>query len=143
MNGVIERVAELIKELGLTPNAFAKEVGLGSSNLSRKLKGSTPFTVKDFVKICDSIGVNREWLETGEGEKRTYSLGFDKDSLNRSIDKAFTQCAHGDDAKPFYDVDFVLGLVRCITTLLTYQLNTSLFLVMRRRISGAEHQVTA
>lgn len=109
MNGVIERVTELIKELGLTPNAFAKEVGLGSSNLSRKLKGSTPFTAKDFVKICDSIGVNREWLETGEGEKRTYSLGFDKDSLNRSIDKAFTQCAHGDDAKPFYDVDFVLG----------------------------------
>lgn len=109
MNGVIERVTELIKELGLTPNAFAKEAGLGSSNLSRKLKGSTPFTAKDFVKICDSIGVNREWLETGEGEKRTYSLGFDKDSLNRSIDKAFTQCAHGDDAKPFYDVDFVLG----------------------------------
>lgn len=109
MNGVIERVAELIKELGLTPNAFAKEVGLGSSNLSRKLKGSTPFTIKDFVKICDSIGVNREWLETGEGEKRTYSLGFDKDSLNRSIDKAFTQCAHGDDAKPFYDLDFTLG----------------------------------
>lgn len=109
MNGVIERVAELIKELGLTPNAFAKEVGLGSSNLSRKLKGSTPFTAKDFVKICDSIGVNREWLETGEGEKRTYSLGFDKDSLNRSIDKAFTQCVHGEDAKPFYDVDFALG----------------------------------
>lgn len=109
MNGVIERVAELIKELGLTPNAFAKEVGLGSSNLSRKLKGSTPFTAKDFVKICNSIGVNREWLETGEGEKRTYSLGFDKDSLNRSIDKAFTQCAHGEDAKPFYDVDFALG----------------------------------
>lgn len=109
MNGVIERVTELIKELGLTPNAFAKEVGLGSSNLSRKLKGSTPFTAKDFVKICDSIGVNREWLETGEGEKRTYSLGFDKDSLNRSIDKAFTQCAYGEDAKPFYDVDFALG----------------------------------
>ena len=109
MNGVIERVAELIKELGLTPNAFAKEAGLGSSNLSRKLKGSTPFTAKDSVKICDSIGVNREWPETGEGEKRTYSSGFDKDSLNRSIDKAFTQCAHGDDAKPFCDIDFALG----------------------------------
>lgn len=39
MVGVIERINELIKELGLTPNAFAKEVGLGSSNLSRKLKG--------------------------------------------------------------------------------------------------------
>lgn len=109
MVGVIERINDLIKELGLTPNSFAKEVGLGSSNLSRKLKGNTPFTQKDFVKISNSIGVNREWLETGEGEKRTYSLGFDKDSLNRSVDKAFTQCVYGEDAKPFYDVDFALG----------------------------------
>lgn len=109
MIGVIERINELIKELGLTPNAFAKEVGLGSSNLSRKLKGNTPFTQKDFVKISDSIGVNREWLETGNGEKRTYSVGYDKKVINMSIDKAFTQCVHGNDAKPFYDVDFALG----------------------------------
>lgn len=109
MVGVIERINELIKELGLTPNSFAKEVGLGSSNLSRKLKGNTPFTQKDFVKISDSIGVNREWLETGKGEKRTYSVGYDKNVINMAIDKAFTQCVHGDDAKPFYDVDFALG----------------------------------
>lgn len=109
MVGVIERINELIKELGLTPNSFAKEVGLGSSNLSRKLKGNTPFTQKDFVKISDSIGVNREWLETGEGEKRTYSVGYDKNVINMAIDKAFTQCVHGEDAKPFYDVDFALG----------------------------------
>ena len=64
---------------------------------------------RDIKLICDTLGVNKEWLETGEGEKRTYSLGFNKDSLNRSIDKAFTQCAYGEDAKPFYDVDFVLG----------------------------------
>lgn len=109
MVGVIERINELIKELGLTPNAFAKEVGLGSSNLSRKLKGNTPFTQKDFVKISDSIGVNREWLETGDGEKRTYSSGYDRNAINMAVDKAFAQCAHGDDAKPFYDVDFALG----------------------------------
>lgn len=109
MVGVIERINELIKELGLTPNSFAKEVGLGSSNLSRKLKGNTPFTQKDFVKISDSIGVNREWLETGKGEKRTYSVGYDKNVINMAIDKAFTQCVHGEDAKPFYDVDFALG----------------------------------
>ena len=109
MVGVIERINELIKELGLTPNAFAKEVGLGSSNLSRKLKGNTPFTQKDFVKISDSIGVNREWLETGDGEKRTYSAGYDRNAINMAVDKAFTQCVHGEDAKPFYDVDFALG----------------------------------
>ena len=33
MNGVIGRVNSLIKHLGVTPNAFAKKVGLGSSNL--------------------------------------------------------------------------------------------------------------
>ena len=57
MNGVIERVNILIKDLGLTPNAFAKKVGLGSSNLSRKLKGSTPFTTKDYLN-----GLNSELL---------------------------------------------------------------------------------
>lgn len=97
------------QRVGVNTECFCKEVGLGSSNLSRKLKGSTPFTAKDFVKICDSIGVNREWLETGEGEKRTYSVGYDKNAINMAIDKAFTQCVHGEDAKPFYDVDFALG----------------------------------
>ena len=66
------------------------------------MKGESPVMPRDIKLICDTLGVNREWLETGEGEKRTYSLGFDKDSLNRSIDKSFTQCAYGEDAKPFY-----------------------------------------
>lgn len=110
MNGVIERVNILIKDLGLTPNAFAKKVGLGSSNLSRKLKGSTPFTAKDYLKISEVLGVSRNWLETGEGSRYDDVIRmYDRGLVNMAIDKSVGQVIHGKDAKPFYDVDFALG----------------------------------
>lgn len=106
MDEVIKRVNELIRELGLTPNAFAKEVGLGSSNLSRKLKGSTPFTNKDFVKICDSLGISRDWLEFGEGDKHSYILDDIGRNPTARKDKSEANYVYG---TPFYDVDFALG----------------------------------
>lgn len=99
MGDVIKRVNELIRKTGLTPNAFAVKVGLGSSNLSRKLKGDTPFTSRDFVKICGTLGVSRDWLELGEGEMTDAS-------------PSYTACevqSNNVDSKPFYDVDFALG----------------------------------
>lgn len=110
MNGVIERVNILIKDLGLTPNAFAKKVGLGSSNLSRKLKGSTPFTAKDYLKISEALEISRNWLETGEGSRYDdVPRMYDRSLVNMAIDKSVGQAIHGKDAKPFYDVDFALG----------------------------------
>lgn len=110
MNGVIERVNILIKDLGLTPNAFAKKVGLGSSNLSRKLKESTPFTAKDYLKISEALGISRNWLETGEGSRYDDVIRmYDRGLVNMAIDKSVGQVIHGKDAKPFYDVDFALG----------------------------------
>lgn len=106
---VIERVNKLIKDLGLTPNAFAKKVGLGSSNLSRKLKGCTPFTAKDYLKISEAMGVSRKWLETGEGDCYEIPRMYDRSVVNMAIDKSIGQVLHGKDAKPFYDVDFALG----------------------------------
>lgn len=107
--GIIGRIKVLMSEGADNANSFSKKVGIDPSGFRKKMKGEYPVMPRDIKLICDALGVNREWLETGEGEKRTYSLGFDKDSLNRSIDKAFTQCAYGEDAKPFYDVDFALG----------------------------------
>lgn len=110
MDEVIKRVNELIRELGLTPNAFAKEVGLGSSNLSRKLKGTTPFTNKDFAKISGALDISREWLEHGIGDrKKPYHDFVDHDLVKNLVDKAVCAAAHGKEAKPFYDVDFTLG----------------------------------
>lgn len=69
MSTVIDRVSELVREKGMTINSLAREVGIGSSNLSRKMKGMTPFTNKDYLKICDTLNVSREWLENGVGDK--------------------------------------------------------------------------
>lgn len=107
--GIIGRIKVLMSEGADNANSFSKKVGIDPSGFRKKMKGESPVMPRDIKLICDTLGVNREWLETGEGDKRTYSLGFDKDSLKRSIDKAFTQCVYGEDAKPFYDVDFALG----------------------------------
>lgn len=69
MSTVIDRVSELVREKGMTINSLAKEVGIGSSNMSRKMKGMTPFTNKDYLKISNTMNVSREWLENGVGEK--------------------------------------------------------------------------
>ena len=142
--GIIGRIKVLMSEGADNANSFSKKVGIDPSGFRKKMKGESPVMPRDIKLICDTLGVNREWLETGEGEKRTYSVGYDKNVINMAIDKAFTQCVHGEDAKPFYDVDFALGFSEiCTTTLLIHQRSTYQYPVMRRLISGVEHQVTA
>lgn len=69
MDDIITRIKSVIADSGLTSNAFALKVGINSSNLSRKLNGKVPITTRDYRLICDSIGVNKDWLETGAGDK--------------------------------------------------------------------------
>ena len=118
MKEVIERVNGLIKRLGLTPNSFAKEVGLGSSNLSRKLKGTTPFTAKDFAKISEALGIDREWLETGNGDtpsfngkqtkKSSYQIEIDHKAISEAIEKSIKEAIDNPDSA-FSIVANVLG----------------------------------
>lgn len=96
MDGIIERVQLLMKQRGDTKNAFAIVAGINPSNFNRKMNGSLPFTPKDFIKISEAIGVNAQWIETGEGD-----MG---DMTERA-----TLTASNTSSKPFYDVDFALG----------------------------------
>lgn len=97
MDDIITRIKSVIAESGLTSNAFALKVGMNSSNLSRKLNGKVPITSRDYRLICDSIGVNKDWLETGTGDK------YIGEPLNG---KEIMQPMLG---VPFYDVEFALG----------------------------------
>ena len=97
MDDIITRIKSVIADSGLTSNAFALKVGMNSSNLSRKLNGKVPITSRDYRLICDSIGVNKDWLETGDGDK------YIGEPLNR---KETMQPVLG---VPFYDVEFALG----------------------------------
>lgn len=65
---IIERVSFLIDKLGFkSRNHFSMVIGIGSSNFSRKMKGETPFTNQDIFKICNSLGIRKDWLVSGEG----------------------------------------------------------------------------
>lgn len=96
MDEIIERVQLLMRRRGDTKNAFAIAVGINPSNFNRKMNGSLPFTPKDFMKISEAIGVNAQWIETGEGD-----IG--------DMTKQAALAASNTSSKPFYDVDFALG----------------------------------
>lgn len=96
MDEIIERVQLLMKRRGDTKNAFAIAVGINPSNFNRKMNGSLPFTPKDFIKISEAIGVNAQWVETGEGDMGDIAERASLTTSNTS-------------SKPFYDVDFALG----------------------------------
>lgn len=66
---VKERIASIMTEENLTPNAFSRKVGIDPSGFQRKMKGVSPFTNKDFDKIQNAFGILRSWILTGEGEK--------------------------------------------------------------------------
>lgn len=97
MDDIITRIKSVIADSGMTSNAFALKVGMNSSNLSRKLNGKVPITSRDYRLICDSIGVNKDWLETGTGDKYIGEPLNGKETMQPML------------GVPFYDVEFALG----------------------------------
>ena len=68
-NEIIQRIRELIDDSLLTEAAFATKVGLGPSNLHKKLRGQQKITARDIKLICESRNVLPEWLKHGLGDK--------------------------------------------------------------------------
>lgn len=94
MDKLIERIERLMSDRGQTRNAFSSSVGIGTSNFNRKMLGKQPFTKRDFALIEKATGVNREWLEYGEGSMASPASVEETTPTN---------------GQPFYDVDFLLG----------------------------------
>lgn len=77
---LINRLKLLMEENGYNANSFSKKVDIDPGNLRKKLKGEYGITTKDIFKISKSMGVNRKWLESGEGSvyvDSAYSIGGD------------------------------------------------------------------
>lgn len=104
--GIIERIEVLMKKEADNPNSFSKKVGIDPSGFRKKMKGDSPIMPRDIKKISDALGVDREWLETGEGLKGTISKPtIRKDEVKEQIMEEY-KALH---SVPFYDVDFNLG----------------------------------
>ena len=66
--GMIQRIKELIEKSGFKKTRFAIEVGINSSNFSKKLEGRLGFSDNDIKLISTKTGVRKGWLLTGEGQ---------------------------------------------------------------------------
>ncbi|WP_261574793.1 XRE family transcriptional regulator [Frankia gtarii] len=66
MEGTPGRVLNLIEASGQSRRAFAQDIGLDDSKLSKSLSGARRFSSLDLARIADKCGVTIEWLLTGE-----------------------------------------------------------------------------
>lgn len=63
-----ERIAELIRALGLRQMEFAKRLSLSQPFVSALCSGSKTPSERTVYDICREFNVNEHWLRTGEGE---------------------------------------------------------------------------
>jgi Zn-dependent peptidase ImmA (M78 family)/transcriptional regulator with XRE-family HTH domain len=66
MQGIPDRVRGLIKASGLSRGAFAQEIGLDDSKLSKSLSGVRRFSSLDLAAVAEFCHVTVDWLLTGE-----------------------------------------------------------------------------
>jgi transcriptional regulator with XRE-family HTH domain len=66
--GIILRIRELMRDLGLNQTTFSKECRIEQANLSAILNGKRSIGSAVINKIILSFDINKNWLMTGEGE---------------------------------------------------------------------------
>jgi Zn-dependent peptidase ImmA (M78 family)/transcriptional regulator with XRE-family HTH domain len=66
MQGIPDRVLDLVEASGLSRGAFAQRIGLDDSKLSKSLSGVRRFSSLDLARIAEECGVTVDWLLTGE-----------------------------------------------------------------------------
>lgn len=63
-----ERIKDIQRAVGLTQVLFAKRIGISRTALQKLQSGENNPSEQTIRVICSEFGVNRVWLETGEGE---------------------------------------------------------------------------
>jgi Zn-dependent peptidase ImmA (M78 family)/transcriptional regulator with XRE-family HTH domain len=66
MEGITDRVLSLIEASGQSRRAFAQDIGLDDSKLSKSLNGARRFSSLDLARMGEKCGVTVDWLVTGE-----------------------------------------------------------------------------
>jgi len=67
-NRISDRLKRVIKELDMTYKEFAEKCGIPYRTLQNYLLGKREPNASNLEKICIRMGINVNWLLTGEGE---------------------------------------------------------------------------
>ena len=101
---ITKRIGLLMEQSHQSPNKFAIEVGIDTSNFSRKLKGTLPWTVNDVNKLSEKLRVRKGWLLDGEGQMMKAP-----DEILDQIPAMPTRSYDARAGVPFFNVEFELG----------------------------------
>jgi predicted transcriptional regulator len=71
MNNIHDRIELIIRELGITKNAFGDTCGISSGQMTNITKNKKDFGVSNLLKIISKYPINPIWLLTGEGQMFT------------------------------------------------------------------------
>lgn len=64
------RIREIIEESPFRAAEIARQVGVSRASVSLWMSGGTKkIDADNLIKLCDILGVNLKWLQTGKGEK--------------------------------------------------------------------------
>lgn len=97
---LISRINQLMEQNADNANSFASKVGIDPGNFRKKLKGEYGVTKKDIYKICNALGVSKEWLEEGKGDiyingnvnigsnKTMRDINLDSDTAYKALEMA-------------------------------------------------------
>lgn len=66
---VARRLRALLAEEQIPAIEVARQLGLSQSKFARRITGDTPLSLDEIDQICDVLGIQFEWLTTGEGPK--------------------------------------------------------------------------
>jgi len=81
MEGIITRFVKLREEYGPTQGKFGKLFGLTDVSISRMESGQTPISEKHIKSISGVLGINENWLRSGEGPVYKSNKVSDEDAM--------------------------------------------------------------
>ena len=106
MNEIALRIKELIKEMGISQNEFASRIGTDCSNFSKQINGKLSITSVLTNKIIVELGISKEWLIEGKGDK--YKVTTPSNSKTITLPANIINTTPSTGAK-VYDIDVTAG----------------------------------
>lgn len=92
---VNERMKEIRKDAKLTQTEFAKRVGISMSSISQMERGKINPTSQTIEFACREFNINREWLETGNGDMKKPPLDEVAEIVSDILDKGNEDLFYG------------------------------------------------
>lgn len=106
MNEIALRIKELIKDMGISQNEFASRINTDCSNFSKQINGKLAISRVLTNKIIVDLGVSKEWLIDGKGEK--FKAPATSNSKTITLPNNAIRATSTEGAK-VYDIDVTAG----------------------------------